>query len=79
MNEMSSARAACPRSLGPKRDAFKAIYAKRSRIDATGKKIGPPRWRPNFFCPGRAAPVPGTFSLRLNCRWRDFRHRNRAA
>jgi hypothetical protein len=38
MNEMSSARAACPRSLGPKRDAFKAIYAKRGRIEQPAKK-----------------------------------------
>ena len=46
MNEMSSAGAACLKSLGPKRDAFKAMYAKRSRIDATRKEIGPPRWQP---------------------------------
>ena len=26
MNEISLARAACPKSLGPKRDAFKAMY-----------------------------------------------------
>ena len=53
---------------------------KPGRTDTTGKEIGPPRWRPFSFCPdtGQAIPVPGTFSLRLNCRWEDFRHRNHA-
>jgi hypothetical protein len=69
MNAISWARAACPKRLGPKRDTFKAIYAKDSRTDAIGGAALLPLLRPRASwgsaLRNRAASAAALFLVRM--------------